>query len=29
MLEQREEYEFNVSVAHCKDYATASVIINK
>ena len=29
MLEQREEYEFNVSVAHCKDYATASVVINK
>ncbi len=29
MLEQREEYEFNLSVAHCKGYATASVVINK
>lgn len=29
MLEQREGYVFNVSVDHCKDYATASVIINK
>ena len=29
MLEQREDFVFNVSVAHCKKYATASVIINK
>ena len=29
MLEQREGYVFNVSVAHCKGYATASVVINK
>lgn len=29
MLEQREGYEFNVSVAHCKKYATASVIVTK
>ena len=29
MLEQREDYVFNVSVAHCKEYATANVIINK
>lgn len=29
MLEQREDYVFNISVAHCKEYATASVIINK
>lgn len=29
MLEQREDFVFNVSVAHCKEYATASVIINK
>lgn len=29
MLEERENYEFDVSVAHCKDYATASIIINK
>lgn len=29
MLEQREGYEFSVSVAHCKKYATASVIITK
>ncbi len=29
MLEQREGYVFNVSVDHCRDYATASVIINK
>lgn len=29
MLEQREGYVFNVSVDHCKEYATASVIINK
>lgn len=29
MLEEREGYIINVSVAHCKDYATASVVINK
>lgn len=29
LLEQREGYVFNVSVDSCKDYATASVIINK
>lgn len=29
MLEEREGFVFNVSVAHCKDYATASVIINR
>ncbi|MDE7229282.1 MAG: 4'-phosphopantetheinyl transferase superfamily protein [Oscillospiraceae bacterium] len=29
MLEQREGYEFNVSVAHCKKFATASVIVTK
>lgn len=29
MLEQREGYVFNVSVDHCKGYASASVIINK
>lgn len=29
MLEQREGYEFSVSVAHCKKYATASVIVTK
>ncbi len=29
LLEQREGFVFNVSVAHCKDYATASVVINK
>lgn len=29
MLEEREGYVFNVSVAHCKDYATASVILNR
>lgn len=29
MLEQREGYVFNVSVDHCKEYAVASVIINK
>jgi len=29
MLEQREGYVFNVSVDHCRKYATASVIINK
>lgn len=29
MMEQREGFEFSVSVAHCKKYATASVIITK
>lgn len=29
LLEERERFEFNVSVAHCKKYATASVIVNK
>lgn len=29
MLEEREHYVFNVSVAHCKDYASATVIINR
>lgn len=29
MLEEREGYVINVSVGHCKDYAIASVIINK
>ncbi len=29
MLEQREGYEFNISVAHCKKYAVASVILTK
>lgn len=29
MLEEREGYVINVSVDHCKDYAVASVIINK
>ena len=29
MLEEREGYIINVSVDHCKEYATASVIINK
>jgi phosphopantetheinyl transferase (holo-ACP synthase) len=29
LLEERENYEFNVSVAHCKNYATASVVLNK
>lgn len=29
LLEQREGYVFNVSVDSCKNYATASVIINK
>ncbi len=29
MLEERENYIINVSVAHCKSYATASVIITK
>lgn len=29
MLEEREHYVFNVSVAHCKDYATATVVVNR
>lgn len=29
MLEDREGYIINVSVDHCKEYAVASVIINK
>lgn len=29
MLEQREGYVINVSVASCKDYATATVVINR
>lgn len=29
MLEEREHYLFNVSVSHCKDYATATVIVNR
>lgn len=29
LLEEREHFVFNVSVAHCKTFATASVIINK
>lgn len=29
MLAERENYVFNVSVAHCKDYATATIILNK
>ena len=29
MLEEREGFVFNVSVAHCKDYATASVLVNR
>ena len=29
MLEEREHYVFNLSVAHCKDYAMATVIINR
>ncbi len=29
MLEEREHYVFNLSVAHCKDYATATVIVNR
>ncbi len=29
MLEEREHYVFNVSVAHCKEYATATVVINR
>lgn len=29
MLEEREGFVINVSVDHCKEYAVASVIINK
>ena len=29
MLEEREHYVFNLSVAHCKQYASATVIINR
>ena len=29
MLEEREGFDFNVSVAHCKKFATANVIITK
>lgn len=29
MLEEREHYVFNLSVAHCKDYAIATVIVNR
>lgn len=29
MLEERENYIINLSVAHCKSFATASVIITK
>lgn len=29
MLEQREGYVVNVSVASCRDYSTASVVINR
>ena len=29
MLTERENYDYNVSVAHCKKFATATVIINK
>ncbi|MCM1164623.1 MAG: 4'-phosphopantetheinyl transferase superfamily protein [Lachnospiraceae bacterium] len=29
LLEEREGYVFNVSVDHCRKYATASVIVNK
>lgn len=29
MLEEREHYVFNLSVAHCKDYAMATVMINR
>ena len=29
MLEEREHYDFNVSVSHCKDYATATVVVNR
>lgn len=29
MLEEREHYVFNLSVAHCKEYATATVVVNR
>jgi len=29
MLAERENYVFNLSVSHCKKYATATVIVNK
>lgn len=29
MLEERERFVFNLSVAHCKDYAAATVIVNR
>ena len=29
MLEERENFVINLSVAHCKEYAVASVVINK
>ncbi len=29
MLTERENYVYNVSVAHCKKFATATIILNK
>ena len=29
MLEEREGFVINISVAHCKEYAVASVVLNK
>ena len=29
LMEERENFVINISVAHCKDYAVASVVINK
>ncbi len=29
MLTERENYVYNLSVSHCKEYATATVILNK
>ena len=29
MLEERENFVINISVAHCKEYAVASVVLNK
>lgn len=29
MLQEREDYVFDVSVAHCKEYAAASIILHK
>lgn len=29
MLEEREHFVFNLSVCHCKDYAAATVIVNR